>query len=74
MLRCSSKRINHKKLKNKNSFFEINGHVMVLAKYPKLELHYDMDICPAHSAVPKIKPMLKINHLSYYHYFSHVYS
>ena len=41
----------------------------MLAYYQKLERHDDTDTCPAHSIVPIVKPMYKINRLSYNHYF-----
>ena len=35
----------------------------MLAYYQKLERHDDMDTCPAHSIVPIVKPMCRINRL-----------
>ena len=46
----------------------------MLAYYKKLERHDDTYTCPAHSILPIVKPIYKINRLSYNHYFLHVYS
>ena len=66
--------IGPQKVSNGALFFKYKGNVKALANYLKLERHDDTDTCPAYSIVSTVKPLLKINRLSYCHHFSHDYS